>query len=373
MRRSKPKNSPRLFGDSFPSGKRIKQARELNALTQSELASKVGVSQGLIAQIEGSFKLAHPELVQTIAIQTERFQPSFFYSDPLFEFPPESVLFRAMARTTRKEETEACRYAEIVCEIASLLLKHIKPMEFKLRSSGPSAPADVARRVRMNLGLPSDGPIAHLIREIEKSGVLVLALPMDLPKRDALSLWPESLGMPVIALSGGRPGDRVRLTVAHELGHIALGHSKLLHGADENEAFEFGDELLMPEAAMRREMIPPITLSVLLRLKARWRVSLQALIRRAKSLGVIDESRATYLYTQISVNHWRQDEPVPIPLERPRLLRQLFERVYGEDHVRLANDVGYRPQFVREIFECYEGRQSDEPSRPTKVVSLRRR
>jgi len=372
VKRQRQKSS-RLPGDSFPSGKRIRQARELNGLTQFELAAKVGVSQGLIAQIEGSFKAAHPDLIQKIAIQTERFQPSFFYSDPAIAFPPESVMFRAMARTTRKEETEACRYAEIVCEVASLLLKHIKPMEFRLKSATPSDPSEAARRVRLNLGLPSGEPIAHLIREVEKSGVLVLALPMDLPKRDALSLWADELGMPVMALSGGRPGDRVRLTVANELGHIALGHSKLLHSADEDEAFEFGDELLMPESAMRREMIPPITLSVLLTLKARWRVSLSALIRRAKSLGVIDESRATYLYTQISVNHWRKEEPVPIPLERPRLLRQLFERVYGEDYVKLANDVDYRPQFVREILEVYEARQENEPSRPTKVVSLRHR
>src|SRR5687768_14199838 len=110
----------RLFRDSIPVGKRIRQAREMAGLTQSDLATKVGVSQGLIAQVEGSFKLASLELVHKVALHTKRFQPSFFYTDQRVEFPPEAVMFRALATMTRGEEREARRYAEIVCEVASV-------------------------------------------------------------------------------------------------------------------------------------------------------------------------------------------------------------------------------------------------------------
>src|SRR5580698_8887561 len=120
MRKSNRNGS--LFGDSVPNGKRIRQARELNGLTQSQLAEKIGVSQALIAQVEGSFKFAGTELVHRVAVHSKRFQSSFFYSEPQIEFLAESVMFRAMASTNRAEETEARRYAEIVCELARLLL-----------------------------------------------------------------------------------------------------------------------------------------------------------------------------------------------------------------------------------------------------------
>ena len=361
-----------LFGENFPSGDRIRQARELSGLTQSELAHKLGVSQGLIAQFEGSFKLASAEIVQRIAAHTKRFHSVFFYQEPPVEFAAGSVMFRAAARTTRKEETEARRYAEVLCEMASVLLRHIKPLQFRLEGSATN-PAEAARGVRRVLEIPLTEPIGHLVREIEKSGILVLSLPMDLPKRDALSLWWEELNLPVIALAGARPGDRVRMSAAHELGHIVLGHAKVLKPNEEQEAFEFANELLLPESAMHKEMVGPVTLSILMGLKIRWRVSLQALIRRGGDLGILDESRARYLYTQISVKQWRKNEPIPIPLERPRLLRQLFERVYGEDYTALAGELGYRSEFVRDVLSGYEGKQQNERNHPTTVVLMRRR
>lgn len=362
-----------MFRDDIPSGKRVRQARELNGMTQSELADRLGVSQGLIAQIEGSFKLASPELIQKIAVQTKRFDPSFFYREPLVEFLPESVMFRAMSRMTRNEETEARRYAEVVCEMAGLLLRYIKPMEFKLRSALSTDVVDAARRVRNLLGLSEEQPLPHLLREIEKSGVLALTLPISLPKRDALSLWGEHLNMPVIALSAGYPGDRMRLSAAHELGHIVLKHSRVLGAGEEQQAYQFAAELLMPETAMRREITQPVTISSLANLKSRWRVSIQALIRRAGELGIITEQRAKYLYIQLSSTGSRKNEPVQIPIERPRLLRQLVERVYGTDIQRLANELGYRSDFVREILNSYEARQPEEDPLSTKVVSFRTR
>src|SRR5205814_2116219 len=136
--------------------------------------------------------------------RTKKFQTGFFFVDPPIEFPPEAVMFRAMASMTRTEETEARRYAEVVCEFARALLGHIRPIKFSLEAVSSANPVEAARKVRSLLAVPSDQPIAHLIREVEKSGILVLALPMDLPKRDALSFRADAINMPVIALSSGR-------------------------------------------------------------------------------------------------------------------------------------------------------------------------
>src|SRR5260370_38253929 len=125
---------------------------------------------------------------------------------------------------------------------------------------------------------------------------------------------------------------------------------------------------------MGRETVPPGTLCGPATPKARWRVSLQALLQRGRSLGILDESRHRYVYTQISVKGWRKDEPVEVPLEKPRLLRQLFERAYGNHYEALANDLGYRAEFVKEILSYYDdAAKPKEPSNfSAKVVALRR-
>src|SRR5260370_39992937 len=125
---------------------------------------------------------------------------------------------------------------------------------------------------------------------------------------------------------------------------------------------------------MGRETVPPGTLCGPATPKARWRVSLQALLQRGRSLGILDESRHRYVYTQISVKGWRKDEPVEIPLEKPRLLRQLFERVHGSSYEALANDLGYRTEFVKDILSHYDAAKPREESiYSAKVVALRRR
>jgi Zn-dependent peptidase ImmA (M78 family)/DNA-binding XRE family transcriptional regulator len=363
--------SDTLFKIGF-SGKRIRQVRELMGLTQIDFAEKVGVSQGAIAQVEGAFKGASANLIQRIAARTKRFEVAFFHNDPPFELPPESVMFRAKASMTRTEENEARRYTEIVCELASVLLRNIKAMPLKLSQITSAIPAEAALQTRSILGIPPAEPIPHLLKEIEKSGVLVLALPTELEGRDALSVWVEAVRMPVIALSRNRPGDRIRLSAGHEWGHIALKHAKRLQAKEEREAYEYSAELTLPEVAMRRELTAPVTLATLATLKSRWRMSMQALIRRGQDLGIIADQQAADLFTQLSAKGWRKNEPVKIPAEKPRLVRQLVELSYGQNWGRLADELCFKRDFVQEILENYEAKTGDDTTQRTKVVSFTR-
>lgn len=61
-------------------------------------------------------------------------------------------------------------------------------------------------------------------------------------------------------------------------------------------------------------------------LKRKWRVSMQALIRRAHDIGVIDKTRYTSLSTQISRKGWRKTEPVAIEGETPHEFTNLLQR-----------------------------------------------
>ncbi|MDQ3827993.1 MAG: ImmA/IrrE family metallo-endopeptidase [Candidatus Tectomicrobia bacterium] len=119
----------------------------------------------------------------------------------------------------------------------------------------------------------------------------------------------------------------------------------------ERQADAFAEAFLLPEAAMRQMLVPPITLTTLADLKARWGVSFQALIRRARTLVVIFPSHDRALYAQLGARGWRTREPVAVPVERPRALWQLAELLYGVPIVypSLADAMGLDSAFVRAL------------------------
>jgi Zn-dependent peptidase ImmA (M78 family) len=106
---------------------------------------------------------------------------------------------------------------------------------------------------------------------------------------------------------------------------------------------------------MREALVPPITLTTLADLKARWGVSLQALIRRALTLECVTPSQYRSLSAQLGARGWRTREPVAVPVEQPRALRQLAELLYGWpiNYPQLAHEAGLDPTFVQTILEAH--------------------
>jgi Zn-dependent peptidase ImmA (M78 family) len=160
----------------------------------------------------------------------------------------------------------------------------------------------------------------------------------------------------VIVVAATPAGDRRRFSVAHELGHLVL--HQVPEGSPhalERQADLFAEAFLLPAAAMREALAPPITLTTLADLKARWGVSLQALIRRARTLEIIPHSHYQALSAQLGARGWRTQEPIAVPVERPRALRQLAELLYGVpiDYPSLARATGLDPSFVEDLLEAH--------------------
>jgi Zn-dependent peptidase ImmA (M78 family)/DNA-binding XRE family transcriptional regulator len=349
-------------------GERVKQARELKGWTQSALAKAVGVSQAAIAQIEAGAFIASDDLIESIAARTH--QPvRFFYLDPAPEFPVGSLLFRAHASMSKKDLAMTHRQAQRAYELWDQLQQGLRSIPIKIPRLQMDA-TEAAREARRTFGIPADAPIPHLLNVLEWNGVVALIIP-EMHGRDAFSLWFHD--RPLMALSRGRSGDRGRMNVAHELGHLILHGGRSRLEVDDTEADDFAAEFLMPETSLRKEIAPPVTLASLAALKPRWKVSIQALTVRAKELGIITERQYRYLFEQISAMGWRKVEPVPIAVEKPRALRQMAEMKYGSpiDFTRLANDAVIDSGTLRELMDDYAPKTTTEPT--SKVVSFRKR
>jgi Zn-dependent peptidase ImmA (M78 family) len=183
------------------------------------------------------------------------------------------------------------------------------------------------------------GPIKSAVDLVERAGGIVFSFPFGCTKVDGISQWPIDQPdlPPIFFLSDTVPGDRMRWTLCHEVGHIVLHH---LPTSDvEREADRFAAEFLTPAA----EIGPSLTGLDLQRaasLKSYWRVSMQAIIRRARSLGKIGDVQYAYLFRQMGWMGYRTCEPVPIPQEQPRLLSALLKSYSAGSDAELSEQLG---------------------------------
>jgi Zn-dependent peptidase ImmA (M78 family) len=165
----------------------------------------------------------------------------------------------------------------------------------------------------------------HLVRPVEDVGVIVVLEDFGIPKLDGVSVF-SNKRTPMIFLNLQAPPSRRRFSIAHELAHTVL-HRNLSPDVDE-QADALAAEILMPEDEIALELADgPLTLARLADLKLRWRVSMAALLYRAKTLKLIDPRRYTYLWTQMSQSGYRIREPHEelFDNEAPSLERELIQ------------------------------------------------
>jgi hypothetical protein len=124
---------------------------------------------------------------------------------------------------------------------------------------------------------------------------------------------------------------------------------------------------------MRSVLTPPITVASLAPLKPIWKVSIQALIRRARELLLVSQRQYYYLSEQIGRMGLRTEEGDAIAVfpEKPRALRQLLEMVYGIplDVRKIARELHLTPTFVADMIEAHAAGPKPKPKAPS-LLSL---
>jgi Zn-dependent peptidase ImmA (M78 family) len=196
-----------------------------------------------------------------------------------------------------------------------------KPIpQFDLDETGLT-PEKVAERVREYWMIPR-GPVSNLVGLIEEAGGVVVLCRFGTNLLDGISCRAEGLP-PVFFMNRDVPGDRFRFSLAHELGHMVM-HS--IPGDDakmEEEAHRFAAAFLMPAPDIRPYLTTP-KLSVFARVKAYWKVSIKALIKRAHDLKLVTDNQYRWLNVQYS-KAFKAGEPVQIERETPSSLRYMVE------------------------------------------------
>jgi Zn-dependent peptidase ImmA (M78 family) len=230
------------------------------------------------------------------------------------------------------------------CDVDKKPLPHLDPDEFD------GGPEEIANWLRSLWKLPK-GPVQNMTQIVEDAGCVVVHFDFGTKKLDGLSIWSRN-DVPIIFLNPTLSAARMRLTLAHEIGHIVMHR---IPGPNmEDQAMRFAGEFLMPEIEIKSQFLP-VNVDRLARLKLAWKVSMQSLLIRGEHIGVITSRHARYIWMQLGKYGYRAREPHDDQIQReiPRLMNELVMLHLEELHYSpddLADTLGMTIRdFRREI------------------------
>ena len=367
-------------------GDRITQAREFAALSKTALAERLDVSPAAVAQWENGTKTPTPENLSAVAVHLGVPIAFLLETKPSESSRRGPVTFRAWSTAqTRRINRKAERFAEMVAEIfswlnAKVVLPPVVLPDVTASLDQPASIEQAATACRRAWGL-GDRPIMKLAELLEAKGVIVAAVAFDDLRVDAFSCVIN--GRPFIFL-GNQKQDRARsrFDAAHELGHLLLHqhHSDLdlrnpgMHAILEKEAHAFAGAFLMPEELFRQDVLH-VSLDSLLRIKPKWGVSVQAMVKRCQFLGLIGEEETGDLFRQIGVRGWRRAKGEPydelLPLTAGRLGAKSL-RVLEDNKLisrwELSGQLPFPTTVLRGVFG-YDP-HSDDSTEMTKIIPV---
>lgn len=328
-------------------GWRFTSIRTLKGFKAKEVAELAGIPTATYSRIErnDSYQLTDAQLESLSLVLG--MPPSWFTQEQKANLSETPIHFRKNSKMTRGSEMKVKFIQEFFAEMVAVLNQKVRLVPLLVPQVSPVAysPEHAAQQTRKALRLTDEQPISNVIRSAERLGVFVTVLDFDaqlhLVNHDASSAWATLEGgdsRPLVLCRVNTSWDRMRLSAAHELGHLVM--HRYGAGVDkEEEAFRFACEYIFPAKTLETQWPGPnATLSQIFPLKSKWGMSLAALIMHAFRNGLIDEHRKANLFAQLSNGkdlttglRWRKREPGynDRQIEKPLLLANAVEVAYG--------------------------------------------
>lgn len=324
-------NERKIIGD------RIKQARIYRGKTQKQLADELGITKQAISKYEKNKSKLGTEIIAKLP-KVLGFPLSFFskeYSDTLEN---ESIIYfrtKEIPKKTREQlgekikilDEEIIRYLEQYIDFPKNNIPDFSCNDYNYDMEKIK---EITLKIRELWNLKQD-PIDNLSYILQTNGFLINKQYIEQNKTDGFS---QAIGDKFyIFISANKEcAVRSRFDLAHELGHLVLHRnveddeqgSKCI----ERQADYFASELLYPSDIFIKEIQSlPLNFETFIMLKEKWKISIQAIIRKCKDLEIISDDKYIYFQKKISYNKWRFKEPLDdyIVAEEPRLIKDAID------------------------------------------------
>ncbi len=331
-------------------GEMLRLARQRKGLRQKEAAHRLGIEQPLLSRMENGLAEVTDDFVVSAGAIYELPKSFFYLNDPVLGAP---VSVHTMWR--RKADVTAKEMDMVVAELnlrAMHLRRFLEGVEIANSADIPRLdiddyenPEEIAEIVRAHWKVPS-GPVKDLTALIERAGAIVCHSDMSGASISGATFSAPGVP-PLILLNSEQPADRMRYSLAHELGHLVM--HRFPSSDMEREANEFAASLLMPASDIQPYFKGRrIDLALLAAMKPEWRVAMQALLMRARSLECLTKNQAQYLWKQISARRLRLREPpeLDFPKEVPTVVSTVVQ-------IHLES-LGYSASELAQLLHVYQ-------------------
>ncbi len=326
-------------------------AREARGISQMELADKIGTSQVNINRWEtGTFDINKEAFAQIVSVLD--FPESFFFQEGEIA-PP--TFYRKRDKVSKKILDVVDANINLYRLQIGALLKATQSPAPVIPNLGELEPKEAAQTLRKKWKI-AKGPIEHLTGILESNGVMIACFDFQTERVDSRSILTEGRH-PVIFTNKSLLGDRLRFTLAYELGHLVMhAYNRPNFDIDPgHNANLFAAELLMPEKDITPDFKAGITLQTLADLKTKWKVSMQALLYRAADLELLTPNQKRYLLSQFNDMGIRRREPLELDIskEQPKLLRDLITKYRSRQKMSVKDMAAYFHLHEQEFIERY--------------------
>lgn len=253
----------------------------------------------------------------------------------------ESIKLKVVMKLEKYLEIENTTNSNITCDLM---------YQEKLVRTDEDA-VDAANYIRNILKL-SNAPVSSPIAMLEDHGVKVIELD-EVEEFDGTSNWVD--GIPVVVINANKQSERSRLSLFHELGHLMMNiPADVEDKQKETLCNVFANEMLITRQRFFEifgTKCSAIYTDTLIALQREYGISPDALMMKAKQLGVITPSRHKYFHIKLNQNQWLKDmvHEERYPKEHPSRFHRLVLQALDESEITISKAAALLESSVAEL------------------------
>lgn len=316
---------------------RLKSARVMKGYSLQDLADALNnaVSKQALNKYEQGLMKPDQEVLIKLCNALD-VRPDYFMRDMSIDLG--NIEFRKLKKLSAKESArikeKTVDFLERYFELEDLLgidQTFVNPIaDIQINSYSDVEAAVEKIRAVWELG---EDPLNNVIELLEDNNIKVIEIDSS-SDFVGLATW-EGIKNPVVVVNSNLVADRKRFTVIHELGHILM---KVNHHPEKEREFychSFAGAMLIPKKLLTKELGPSrsqIYLNELVYLKKQFGASIQAIMFRAKHLGIVTESYFKNFMIYFSMQGYKKNEPGEYKgYEKSNRFKQLIYRAVAEE------------------------------------------
>ena len=301
--------------------------------SRKRLADEVGVSASHVSKVEsGVLPLAGKALLDYARVM--QCSPEALCV-PFTRSPAEGTHFRANTSIAEWKRDRVWARANLIAmrlgriearaDIEPVLaLPELDPADYAAEH-GEITAAQVLRRLWRVAG-----PIRSMVELLEAAGVFVVVEDFCDREIDAVTLRARQHHPHLVYVNAALPPDRMRMTLAHELGHLVMDAMTLVSPVEtERRATAFAAEFLAPidDIAFDLDRVSVRTIHELDELRLTWGVSVASLVVRARERGVLSDYQYRSMFRLLNETGRMYGARPGVAEEEPKLTSAVLEQL----------------------------------------------